>query len=324
MKTRILVTGASGFVGGSFCRQFAGRADLEIRGLARSPSDLPGYVRADLTEPLRLDWRPDVVIHAAARASPWGTREEFQRQNVLATEHVVAFCRAQGVRKLVHVSSSSVFYRQEDQLGLTEESPIGPEFVNEYARTKAESEEVVRRFAGASAILRPRAVFGPGDTVLFPRILRAARAGRMAAITRPGPPVVGDLIYIDALCDYLLQAALDPGVTGDFNLTNDEPVEILALLSDLLARLGLPPIRRRISYRTALFAASLIERFHRMFRPGVEPPITRFGVGVLAYSKTFDVRKARRVLGPPSVGLHEGLERFVTWQKAQWVAESRP
>lgn len=322
MKTRILVTGASGFVGGSFCRQFSDRSDLEIRGLARSPSDLPGYVQADLTEPLRLDWPPDIVIHAAARASPWGTRAEFRRQNVLATQQVVDFCRARGVRKLVHVSSSSVFYREEDQLGLTEESPIGPDFVNEYARTKAESEVVARSFGGATVILRPRAVFGPRDTVLFPRILRAARAGRMAAITRPGPPVVGDLIYIEALCDYLLRAALDPAVTGDFNLTNDEPVEILTLLSELLARLDLPPIRRRISHRTALFAATLIERFHRLLRPSVEPPITRFGVGVLAYSKTFDVAKARRVLGPPSVGLQEGIERFVAWQKAEWAAET--
>jgi len=61
-KTKILITGASGFVGSSFCRQFATREDVEIRGLGRRSTDLPNYIRADLTQPLQLDWQPDVVI----------------------------------------------------------------------------------------------------------------------------------------------------------------------------------------------------------------------------------------------------------------------
>jgi nucleoside-diphosphate-sugar epimerase len=137
----------------------------------------------------------------------------------------------------------------------------------------------------------------------------------MAAITRPGPPAVGDLIYIDSLCDYLLRAALDPAVTGDFNLTNNQPVEIQAFIADIYARLGLPPVRRRISRSKALVVATALEWFYKMFLPHREPPITRFGVGVLAFSKTFDVSRCLRVLGEPSVDLSEGLDRFIRWQK---------
>lgn len=317
MKTKILITGASGFVGSSFCLQHAGRDEVEIRGLGRRAMDMPGYVRADLTKPLQLDWSPDVVIHAAARSSPWGHLKEFRRQNVLATRHVLEFCEAKKVPKLVYISSSSVFYREGDQLGLTEESPIGPAFVNRYAQTKHEGEKIVRSFSGDSCVLRPRAVFGPRDTVLFPRLLRAARQGRMVSIRRPGPPAVGDLIYIDTLCDYMLRAALDPTVTGDFNLTNNEPVEIQAFIAEVFSRLGLPPVKRSIPKKKAMRVAGMLEKFFGLVIPWKEPPITRFGVEVLSSSKTFEVSKSLRVLGPPSVGLEEGLLRFIEWQKQQ-------
>jgi len=314
--TRILITGASGFVGSSFCRRFAERADLELRGIGRRAADLPNYIRADLTQPLRLDWQPDVVIHAAARSSPWGSLQEFRKQNVLATQNVIHFCEARKVPRLIYISSSSVFYREADQLAMTEESPIGPDFVNHYARTKFEGEELVRGFSGSSCVLRPRAVFGAGDTVLFPRILRAAQQGKMAFISRPGePPAIGDLIHIDSLCDYMLRAALDPTITGSFNLTNDDPVELQSFLLRIFEELGLPAPKRSIPRDKAMILGTAIETFFKLFLPWKEPPITRFGVGVLGYSKTFDVRKSLAALGPPSVSIEAGLRSFIDWQK---------
>lgn len=317
MKTRILITGASGFVGSSFCMQHEKREDVEIRGLGRRPMDLPDYIRMDLTKPLRLDWSPDVVIHAAARSSPWGSLKQYRQQNVLATKHVVEFCETQRVRKLIYISSSSVFYRQGDQFGLTEYSPIGPTFVNAYAQTKFEGERVACAYSGDCCVLRPRAVFGPRDTVLFPRLLRAAQQGRMISITRPGPPAVGDLIYIDTLCDYMLAAALNPAVTGDFNLTNHQPVEIQSFIADVFARLDLPAVTRAIPRAKAMRVAWLLEKIFGLLMPWREPPITRFGVEVLSSSKTFDASQCLRVLGPPSVSLEEGVRRFVEWQKHQ-------
>lgn len=314
--TRILITGASGFVGSSFCRRFAAREDVEIRGIGRRATDAPNYIRADLTQPLSLDWQPDVVIHAAARSSPWGSLKEFRKQNVLATQNVIHFCETHNVPRLIYISSSSVFYREADQLEMTEESPIGPEFINHYARTKYEGEGLVRGFSGSSCVLRPRAVFGAGDTVLFPRILRAAQQGKMAFIRRPGePPAIGDLIHIDALCDYMLRAALDPTVSGSFNLTNDDPVELQGFLLRIFEELELPAPKRSIPRDKAMILGTAIETFFKIFLPWKEPPITRFGVGVLGYSKTFNVRKSLAALGPPSVGIEAGLRSFIDWQK---------
>jgi len=257
------------------------------------------------------------VVHAAARSSPWGTRAEFHRHNVEATRRVLDFCARHGHPKLLYISSSSVFYRPAHQFDLTEASPLGPDFVNRYAATKFAGEQLVRAYAGPWAILRPRAVFGPGDTVLFPRILAAARAGRLPLLVPEGPPATGDLIYIDSLTDYILRAARDPAVAGDFNLTNAQPVPIVDFLLDVFRRLGVPPPTRRVPVRRALAFAAATEIVYRALPFLGEPPVTRFGVSVFAWSKTFDVRKTLAALGPPSVGLTDGVEAFVRWQHAQ-------
>lgn len=312
---KILLTGASGFVGSSFFGMMKDRPGIRIHGVGRRPMPFAEYTQCDLTVPFDLDQSPDVVIHGAARSLPWGKAEEFHRQNVTATRNVIDFCERKGVKHLVYISSSSVFYREQDQEGMTERTPIGPEFVNHYARTKYEGECLVRNFPGRSVILRPRAVFGPGDTVLFPRILAAALAGKMYRFERDGPPVKGDLIYIDTLCEYMLRAAVDPAVEGDFNLTNNEPVEIEPFLWGIFERLGIRFPEKKMSCEKALKVATAIEWFYKIFLPRTEPPITRFGIGVLAYSKTFDASKTLRVLGPPAVDLQSGVEAFIRWQK---------
>ena len=314
---KILITGASGFVGSSFMRRFAHRKDLEIFGVGRRATEFDNYARRDLVEPLDLPFKPDVVIHAAALASPWGTRAEFARQNVRVTENVVGFCERNGYPKLVYISSSSVFYRNEHQFDLTESSPIGPSFVNEYAATKYGGELVVSRYAGRSVVLRPRAVFGPGDTVLFPRILRAAKLGRLPLFISDGPPAVGDLLYIDNLCDYMLSAVTRREVVGSYNLTNGHAVGIQDFLLEVLQRLDLNAPKRRVNVRTAMLVAGLVEGGYRLLRLRREPPLTRFGVSVFAYSKTFDVAKALSALGKPSVGVREGMDRFIAWQRSQ-------
>ena len=315
---KILVTGASGFVGGAYFRRFRDRPGLILHGVGRRSLSMPGYTAVDLSRPFDIDFDPDVVVHAAARASPWGTRAEYHQQNVVATQHVIDYCRRHGLPRLVYVSSSSVFYRDGDQLGITEDSPIGPRFVNDYAATKHAGEELTAAYAGEWSIVRPRAVFGPGDTVLFPRILEAARRGRLPLIDNGGAPAVGDLIYIDTLCDYLHLAATSPqSPRRAFNLTNNQPVPILPFLFDVFDRLGIPRPTRKVSLRTAMLAARGGEAIYRLLRLSGEPPVTRFGVGVFAWSKTFDVSRAIAAFGPPSTSLAHGVERFVEWQRAQ-------
>lgn len=312
---KLLLTGASGFIGGRFMQRVRGMPGVELLGIGRRALPDADYRSIDLSQPFELDFMPEVVIHAAALSSPFASRREYLRHNVAATRNVIDWCRAHGRPKLVYISSSSVHYQPRDQLGIREDDPIGPRFANTYAETKAAGETLVRGYEGAWTILRPRAVFGPGDTVLFPRLLVAAKRGKLPKIVRDGKPAVGDLIGVDALVDYMLRAAQRPEAVGAFNLSQGEPVVMQDFLADVFSRLGLPTPSRTVPYGVAHLAAHAAELAWTLLPLHGEPPVTRFGVDVLAFSKTFDIAKARAVLGPPSKTLAEGVADFVAWQR---------
>lgn len=311
---KLLVTGASGFVGGALWRAAVGRG-WEVRATGRRPLSAEGYASLDLARPWKLDFAPDVVVHAAARSAPWGSRSDFEAQNVTVTQRVVNFCEQHGRPLLVHISTSAVMYRNEHQLGLDEKSPLPERPINVYAATKLAAERVVQRYGGPWCIVRPRAVFGPGDTVVFPRILRAARSGRLPLI-ESRDTVMADLIYIDSLVEYLLRI-VEQRRTGLYLVTNNRAVPVLEFVTDVLARLGLPTPTHRVPVERAMLLAGVVEKIYACLPFFGEPPVTRFGVSVFAYSKTFDVSKALRDLGPPAVSLQDGVERFVAWQKGQ-------
>lgn len=318
---RLLVTGSNGFVGGRIAALALARG-WEVVGVGRT--ETPGkpvssYRRHDLSQPLGFTERVDAVVHCAALAAPWAAPRAFRAANVEATRNVLDWAARHGAPPFIYISSSSVFYRNADQLGLTEESPIPPdgEQINEYSRTKRIGEELTAAYPGSWVILRPRAVFGPGDTVLLPRILEAARRGKLPVFTRrDGQAVRADLIYVDNVAHYTLEA-LARAVTGAYNLTNGEPVLLYPFLFDLLTRLGQPLPARRLPVGLAMALAGVAEGVSALFLGYREPPVTRFGVSVFAYSKTFDVSKCRRDLGPPPISLGEGVARVVAdWQEA--------
>jgi nucleoside-diphosphate-sugar epimerase len=317
MSCRVLITGVSGFVGGALGVYLRAAGGYHVTGVSRGAARagaVDEFRSWDLTRPLPADLgRFDAVVHAAALSAPWGAPAAFRAQNVTATENVLAFARRCG--KFVFVSSSSVFYRHGDQFGITEDTPFPARPINLYAATKVEGERLVRESGLPYVIVRPRAVFGPGDTVLFPRILRAARKGVLPRMKRAdGTTPVGDLIYIENL-SYYIERALALSCKGAFNLTNNEPVDLFAFLQDVVGRLGLRPAERAVPVGAAFAVARLMEWGSRFLGGYREPPITRFGVEVMAYSKTFDVSRAISTLGPPPVSLAEGVERFVAWQR---------
>ncbi|MGD9128787.1 MAG: NAD(P)-dependent oxidoreductase [Planctomycetia bacterium] len=313
----VLVTGSSGFIGGVLHRRFQ-ELGFDTVGIGRRKIDLPGYISHDLQDPLPEGFGPfDVVVHAAARSSPWGSRHQFEVNNVEATRRLLDYCRLHGRPRFVFISSSSVYYRPGHQFDITETDPPAEKPVNRYAASKIQAEALVREYPGPWVILRPRAVFGPGDTVLFPRILAAARAGRLPRLVSPDRPAVGDLIYIDNLIDMIVEAATRDDILGEFNLTNDQPIEIMGLLLDIFSRLSIPKPTRQVSTRSAMRFAALLEGIYGLLMPWREPPITRFGVHVFAYSKTFDVTKMLNTFGRPKVSIETGVERLVDWIQSQ-------
>ncbi|MBU1900591.1 NAD-dependent epimerase/dehydratase family protein, partial [Myxococcota bacterium] len=218
-----------------------------------------------------------------------------------------------------HVSSPSVIFAHRDVAEADEDTPYPRVPANEYARSKQIAEALVLARRPSAAIIRPRAVFGPGDTALFPRLLRVLALGRLRIIG-DGQNVV-DLTYIDNVIDALLSAGARPEAAGIFHITNGAPTALWALIAQLAARLDLPIPTRRVPYRLAYTVAGILEALHGAFAPDKEPALTRYSASVLARSVTLSIARARQQLDyAPRVSIEEGVERFFTW----WQAEGSP
>lgn len=317
----VVVTGATGFVGSHLTRALLA-CGARVRALGRNAAALEALCTAG-AESISLDLRDaealrdacrgaDIVYHVGALSAPWGPRREFEAVNVLGTRHVVEACRAGRVRRLVHVSSPSVIFDGRDYRDVSDDIPYAARPVSVYSETKRRAEDVVNaaRADVPSVIVRPKAVFGPGDTSLLPRLLAAARAGRLPQIG-DGRNVV-DLTYVENVVHALLLAGESEAAVGNtYTVTNGEPAPPLwDVVRSLIARLGLRSDLRRLPLPVALAAVSLMEA--RARRTGREPLLTRYSVLILARTQTHDISRARRDLGyAPAVTLEEGIERTI-------------
>ncbi|MET4726644.1 nucleoside-diphosphate-sugar epimerase [Lysobacter enzymogenes] len=324
-ERRIVVTGATGFLGGALVRHLAATRPWQQtvalgrdagRGRALQAQGIEFHA-LDLTDEAavhRVLRGADTVVHCAALSSPWGRREAFVAANLTATEHVVAACIARQVRRLVHISTPGIYHDGAPHRGIREDQPLPARPVNDYAATKLAAERVVfERCAagGVSALaLRPRAIFGPGDSAILPRLAQTLRAGRLRRIGGEGCLV--DLSYIDNVVDACVLAMDASWRLGGrvYNISNGEPVAIWSVIDRLADALSLPRPRKRVPKPLALALASAVEAFHRRFRPDVEPALLRYGVELLSVDMTLDISRARDELGyRPRVNMDDALNK---------------
>lgn len=311
----ILVTGASGFIGSAFLRRFATRSDVSLYGIGRrSCTGFPAEVRyrALPAEQLdNLDFSPDVVIHAAGRASPCGTARDYYQDNVRTTQQVIDYCNRNGHPRLLFISSAAVYYRFEHQFNLRENSPAGPVFTSRYGQSKREAEIRVEGYAGEKTIFRPCAVFGPGDNLLFPPLLAAAEKKKLVKLHSGNVKAQADIMHVDVLCDYLMKAAVSPELRPYYNISANRPVETEHFLCDVLRELNLPLPEKTLHLNTALFVAGALELLWRCLPLTGPPPVTRFGIAVFGYSATLDVTAMLEDFGPPQADFELSLSTFL-------------
>jgi nucleoside-diphosphate-sugar epimerase len=324
---RVLVTGASGFIGAHVARRLhadghivtiTGRDRTRLGAVAQPGMRvLPADLGIDPLEVLVASC--DAIVHCAAMSSPWGRREDFFQANVLATERLLVASRHAGARRFVHLSSPSIYFRMQDQFSLTEAFAPPKQWITHYAESKWAAEKSVLAACadGMSAvILRPRAVFGEGDRAIFPRIVAKARKGWFPFVD--GGSAVIDATHIDTVV-HAVACSLDAEVARDacsFNITNGEPMRVCDLLGHLFRALGLKVRHVRVPRPLAMALAGAIENVAKVLPGHPEPMVSRYTLGVLAYSQTLDISAARRVLGfTPQMGIVQGIERFARWWK---------
>jgi len=320
-----LVTGAGGFLGQYVAEQLVARGD-RVRSFSRQAhpqlerlgiETTRGNLR-DAAAVARACAGVDVVLHTAGVAGIWGRWEHFYGINTLGTQHVVAGCRQQGVRRLVYTSSPSVTFDGVDQCGVDESVPYPTRWLCHYPHSKALAEQHVLAAHGDGGLLtcalRPHLIWGPRDQHLIPRLLDRAHRGQLRRVG-DGTNLI-DMVYVEnAAAAHLLAAdALSPGsaIGGRaYFITQGEPVNCWDWINEILALAGVPPVRHSISFHTAWRIGAVLEATYQVLRIHREPRMTRFLAAQLATSHYFDITRAREDFGyQPAISTAEGMRRL--------------
>ncbi len=321
----VLVTGGGGFLGKAIVKQLKEGGDRVTSFSRNFYDDLERLgveqIQGDLADPAAVNQAlrgVDTVFHVAAKPGIWGAFDDYFRANVTGTRNVINACRANRVTSLVHTSSPSVVFDGNHMEGADESAPYPERFHAPYPETKAMAEKLVVEAAATGVqaiILRPHLIWGPEDNHLVPGIIK--RAGRLKRVG-DGTNLV-DTIYVDnaAHAHILARNALkrDPTLTGNvYFISQDDPVPLWEMVDSFLSAAGLPPVKGRVSARTAFFAGRCFESVYRLFGIQKEPPMTGFAAKELATSHWFDISRAKQDLGyAPVVSTQEGLRYLKQW-----------
>lgn len=317
--SRVLVTGAAGFLGRAIATALRAAGD-DVVGIDRVADVAVGTHAGDTTDPAA--WRGhldgcDAVIHTAAVVSNAVDLDEQWRVNVLGTRRVLAAAHDAGVRRVVHLSSVRAFGDTGFPDGVTEEHPVRPDG-NPYVDTKIASEHVALQAHAAGevgvVVIRPGDVYGPGSVPWVLKPLDAIRTGQFLL------PAMGagihSPVYVDDLVRGVLLALRSDDADGQIlTLAGPRGVrcdEYFGHLFRMLGRRG--PVG--IPTGPAVALAHVADGVNRL--RGRRSDVNAISMRYLARRGTYSIEKARRMLGyDPVVDLDEGMRRTEAWLRAE-------
>ena len=312
------VTGGSGFIGGHLIGRLVADG-WNVKALARSDSSA-AKVRAAGAEPVAGDLDDvaamaagaqgcDYAFHAAAALGDWGRREDFVRGNVAGTENALRACRDAGVRRFVHVGTEAALLVGQPLVNADETVPLRPDSKAHYSATKAMAERAVLDANGdgfETVVLRPRLVWGPGDTTILPALKEAVEQGRFSWIGGGGHRT--STTHVENVVEGLVLAAARGEPGNAYFVTDGEPVVFREFVTELLGTAGVEPPKRSVPLAVAKPLAALSEGIWGVLGRKSSPPLTRLAVWLSARECTIDISKARRELGyEPVKTIEEGM-----------------
>lgn len=312
----IFVTGASGFLGGAALRKLL-RAGHRVRAMSRS-ARTDALISALGATPVRCDLESvraehlagcDAVLHCAACVEEWGPRDAWYRGNVLGTLAMLDAARGASVARFIHIGSEAALARGQPIDGADETWPLAPDSPYPYCATKAQAELLVRAANApgfTTLVLRPRFIWGEGDTKVLPLLLGMVESGKWAWIdhgnARSSTTHVFNLVHA-------IELALTHGCGGEAYFILDDGVRTLReVISRMAATAGVTLPGTSIPTWLADAVASTCERVWRLFRLRGTPPLTRYAAMEMSRTCVLSDDKARRELGyRPVIDFEAGI-----------------
>jgi nucleoside-diphosphate-sugar epimerase len=214
------------------------------------------------------------------------------------------------------VSSCSVYDPYQPQHEATEDQAPAPDAIrwsNAYGRTKSEAEALLRTIRPDAVILRPHAVYGPGDTTLMPRLRLAAQRGVIPLAG--GGRQLQSVTSVENLANACLLACLPAAVPGTYNVNDGPPISLCEAVAKLASVAGQAPRIAAVPAPVLIAAATVMQALaavrSTITRHPVHPRISRYAAQHLALERTFDTTAIRSQLGfRPAAS---SLEQAPTW-----------
>jgi nucleoside-diphosphate-sugar epimerase len=254
---RVLVTGASGFVGHAACRELIARGH-DVRALVRRPGSEPAgtaAVAGDLTDAGALASAvraaaPEGVLHLAAEIASQRSADRVREVNVEGMRRLLEACVADGAPKVVF--TSTVVTGEAGGALLVEDEPLPVQ--TPYGRSKQEGEALLLGCGLPAVVVRPGHVYGPGGWYEHEMLARLRQPGRFAVIGRGDN--LWDVIHVDDVARALVDA-LERAPAGEiYHAADDEPIAYYDFMALSAQALGVGPPRRVPAWVARLAAGS--------------------------------------------------------------------
>ncbi|KAF4351434.1 hypothetical protein G4B88_024815 [Cannabis sativa] len=286
------------------------------------------YVTIDLrnkAQVLKAFQGAEAVFHMAAPNSSINNYQLHHSVNVDGTKNVIDACVEQKVKRLIYTSSPSVVFDGVHGIVNGDETlPYPAQHNDHYSATKAEGEALVIKSNGVNGLLtcciRPSSIFGPGDKLLVPSLIAAAKAGKSKFIIGDGNNVY-DFTYVENVAHAHIcaeralsseGAVVERAAGQAYFITNMEPIKFWEFLSLILEGLGYERPRIKIPALVMMPIAHVVEWTYKLLGPyGMKvPQLIPSRVRLLSCTRSFNCSKAKDRLGyTPIVTLQEGLKR---------------
>jgi len=321
---KILVTGATGFTGGHLVRKLLEDSSNELRIIARDEKKSQELKElgvevfigdiSDKETVFRAVKGADIVFHVAAAYREAKTDDSYYWDvNYKGTKYILDACLEYGVKRVVHTSTIGLVSSVKNPPS-NEEEAYSPGDV--YQNSKCEAEKEALRYARekglAVSVVRPAAIYGPGD-------LRMLKMFKMIAKKRwlffGNGRAYLHMVYIDDLVDgFILCSRKEEAIGQVFIIGGEKYTSLNELSAMIAAEFGVKTPSIHLPYKPVELLAVCVEKIWKLFKIKKQPPIYKRRVAFFKKSRAFSIEKARKLLGyEPKVDLKSGIHKTAQW-----------